>query len=67
MKCLRPIYIYLVYLLEMLLLPPATKLEQGYVFTGVCHSVNGAGGGEVPDQVHPPEPGTPQDQVHPPR
>ena len=25
------------------LLPPATKLGQGYVFTGVCHSVNRGG------------------------
>ena len=38
-------------------LPPATKLGQGYVFTGVCDSVHR--GGAVPDQVHP------QDQVHP--
>ena len=48
------------------LLPPATKLGQGYVFTGVCHSVNRGG---VPDQVNPPRPGTPQpppDQAHPP-
>ena len=43
------------------LLPPATKLGQGYVFTGVCDSVQGG----VPDQVHPPGPGTPPwDQVH---
>ena len=27
------------------LLPPATKLGQGYVFTGVCHSVNRGVGG----------------------
>ena len=26
-------------------LPPATKLGQAYVFTGVCHSVNRGGGG----------------------
>ena len=26
------------------LLPPATKLGQGYIFTGVCDSVNGGGG-----------------------
>ena len=26
--------------LPMFFLPPATKLGQGYVFTGVCHSVN---------------------------
>ena len=38
-------------------LPPATKLGQGYVFTGICDSVHGGG---VPDQVHP------RDQVHPP-
>ena len=35
-------------------LPPATKLGQGYVFTGVCDSVQGEWG--VPDQVHPPGP-----------
>ena len=28
---------------QMYLLPPATKLGQGYVFTGVCHSVNRGG------------------------
>ena len=39
------------------LLPPATKLGQGYVFTGVCHSVNG---GEYLTRY------TPRDQVHPP-
>ena len=26
-------------------LPPATKLGQGYIFTGVCDSVHGRGGG----------------------
>ena len=26
--------------LTPVLLPPATKLGQGYIFTGVCHSVN---------------------------
>ena len=26
-------------------LPPATKLGQGYIFTGVCHSVYRGGGG----------------------
>ena len=45
-------------------LPSATKLGQGYVFTGVCDSVHRGWG--VPDQVHPPGTGTPQDQVHPP-
>ena len=33
---------------QNLSLPPATKLAQGYVFTGVCHSVNGGG---VPDTL----------------
>ena len=45
------------------LLPPLVKLGQGYVFTGVCDSVHRGG---VPDQVHPPGPGTPPNQVHPP-
>ena len=66
----------------LLLLPPATKLGQGYVFTGVCHS-----GGEyltppgtryTPRTRYTPSPGTctppplgpvhplPWDQVHPP-
>ena len=50
--------------MQMFLLPPATMLGQGYVFTGICHSVNRGG---VPDQVHPPRTRyTPQDQVHPP-
>ena len=44
------------------LLPPATKLAQGYIFTGICDSVHRGG---VPGQVHPPTrytppgPGTP--------
>ena len=29
-------------------LPPATKLGQGNVFTGVCDSVHGGGGGSLP-------------------
>ena len=32
-------------------LPPATKLEQGYIFTGVCDSVHGGGGCLVPGSV----------------
>ena len=61
-----------------MLLPPATKLGQGYVFTGVCDSVHR--GGEYLTRYPPPgarytpqtrytPPGTrytPQDQVHPP-
>ena len=27
--------------ITLLLLPPATKLGQGYIFTSACHSVNG--------------------------
>ena len=60
----------------VLLLPPATKLGQGYVFTGVCDSVHGGGStwpGTPPRPGTPPGPGTPpqdqvppRDQVHPP-
>ena len=50
-----PIAIKQLYVVDILLLPPATKLGQGYVFTGFCDSVHSGG---VPDQVHP--------QVHPP-
>ena len=30
-------------MLLFVLLPPATKLGQGYIFTGVCHSVKRGG------------------------
>ena len=51
-----------------LFLSPATKLGQGYVFTGVCHSVNRGGTHPPrPGADTPPGPGTPLDQVHPPR
>ena len=43
------------------LLPPATKLGQGYVFTGVCDSVNRGRGGTS----HPP-PGPGSSRHHPP-
>ena len=36
--------------LPVLLLPPATKLGQGYIFTGVCHSVNRGGGCLLPEE-----------------
>ena len=56
------------------LLPPAMKLGQGYVFTGVCHSVNRGDVCLSAPGIHPPGPGTPpktrytpQDQVQPPR
>ena len=46
----------------MALLPPATKLGQGYVFTGVCHSVNRGASASVHAGIPPPlGPGT-----HPP-
>ena len=35
------------------LLPPATKLRQGNVFTAVCHSVHGGGLPYPPGQTHP--------------
>ena len=52
-----------------MLLPPATKLGQGYVFTGFCDSVHR---GEYltrytpQDRVHPPGPGTPPGMRHTP-
>ena len=45
------------------LLPPATKLGQGYIFTGVCDSVHRGGRGSasvhagIPPQDHTPPPG----------
>ena len=39
------------------LLPPATKLGQGYIFTGVCDSAHGGGGGWVPGPGGGPAPG----------
>ena len=62
-------------------LPAATKLGRGNVFTGVCDSVHGGGGGGVSASVHagmlpwtrdlprpgrPPRPDTPLDQADPP-
>ena len=44
-------------------LPPATKLGQGYIFTGVCDSVHR--GGEVPGQVSPLCADTPPRQTPP--
>ena len=46
-----------------LILPPATKLGQGYVFTGVCDSVNRGGRGCLTPPKPTPTP--PRDQ-HPP-
>ena len=56
------------------LLPPATKLGQGNVFTGICDSVHRGvclracrdttpqGPGNPPDQAPLPGPGTPREQ-----
>ena len=51
-------------------LSPATKLGQGYIFTGVCHSVNGgvsAPGGvwQTPPKQKPPRPDIPQEHNTP--
>ena len=55
------------YIFPEMLLPPATKLGQGYIFTGVCHSVKGGGMRQTPPlSRHPPRsrpppgPDTPQ-------
>ena len=51
-------------------LPPATKLGQGYIFTGVCDSVHGGGeylGRYTPRDQVPPRPGTPPGPDTPPR
>ena len=59
--------------LKVQLLPPARKLGQGYVFTGVCHSVNEGGClpqcmlGYTPlEQTHPLEQTPPQSRPSPP-
>ena len=71
--------VYIAIFATVKFLPPATKLGQGYVFTGVCDSVNGGGGclpqcmlGYTPRPDAPPgtryTPNTrytPQDQAHP--
>ena len=43
----------------MFSLPPATKLGQGYVFTGVCDSVNRGMSASVHAGIHPPGADTP--------
>ena len=46
------------------LLSPATKLGQGYIFTGICHSVNGGGLPQCMLGYPPPrEQTTPQEQI----
>ena len=41
------------------LLPPATKLGQGYIFTGICNSVHGGGSASCMLGYHPPARQTP--------
>ena len=36
------------YSFAIYLLPPATTLGQGYIFTGICDSVHGGGGRALP-------------------
>ena len=63
----------LMYIIDRVLrlLPPATKLGQGYVFTGVCDSVNRGVSASVhagitpPWSRHPPGADTPQEQMPP--
>ena len=64
--------------LSKLLLPAATKLDQGNVFTGVCDSVNTRGvclsacwdtppsRADTPDGSRPPQSGHPPGSRHPP-
>ena len=53
--------------LGVCLLPPATKLGQGYIFTGVCHSVNRGGvcswGCVAPQEQTPPGSRHPPEQT----
>ena len=46
-------------------LPPATKLGQGYIFTGVCDSVHGGVSTSVHAGIPPAQTRTPQDQASP--
>ena len=61
---------FIVWLFAWQLLPPATKLGQGYVFTGVCHSVNRGGSAHTPfppGSRHPLLVQTPPPRSRPPR
>ena len=80
-KLLRLVYNFL-HTREVILLsslPPATKLGQGYVFTGVCDSVHGGGvclsacwdttpplGADTPQSRHPLRSRHPRRSRHPP-
>ena len=50
----------------MVLLPAATNLGQGNVFTGVCDSVHRGGPASVHDGIPPPQEQTPPGSRHPP-
>ena len=51
-----------------LLLPPATKLGQGNIFTGICDSVHRGGSASVHAGIPPQDQaGTSQDQAPPPQ
>ena len=56
------------HILEIIYLPPATKLGQGYIFTGVCDSVHGGGGesASVHAGIPPPLDQAPPGSMHPP-
>ena len=57
----------ILHILEMEFLPPATKLGQGYIFTGVCDSVHRGGLPQCMLGYHPLGADTPPEQAHPPR
>ena len=58
---------HLIVVLLIALLPPATKLGQGYVFTAVCDSVNRGGGGtSCPPRADTPHPHPPIAEPPPP-
>ena len=63
---------FLLHSKEGQLLPPPTKLGQGYVFTGMCDSVHGGGvclsacWDTTPQSRHPPGADTPPRSRHPP-
>ena len=74
---IRSAYIHMAFLLSFMVvislslysLPPATKLGQGYIFTGVCDSVNRgvclSACWDTPRSRHPPGADTPREQTPP--
>ena len=68
-SCERPLRLYLHVPFKSpfsLSLLPATKLGQGYVFTGVCYSVNRGGSASVHAGISPTHPHTPPQEQTPP-